>query len=56
MSPGPIRWIDIHDYADRLSLDDDQREDLHIYVRAMDMTYLSWYEKKSKEKKHAKPR
>jgi hypothetical protein len=53
-SPGQIRWIDIHDYADKLFLNEDQREDLHVYIRAMDATYLSWCDKKSKEKKHAK--
>lgn len=38
----PIRWIDIHDYADRLDLSPEQREDMHHLVREMDAEYLRW--------------
>jgi hypothetical protein len=42
----PIRWIDINDYADRLELSPEQREDMHHHVREMDNAYLKWKESK----------
>lgn len=48
LDEGPIRWIDIHDYADRLELSEDQRDDLHYHVRAMDNAYLDWRRARNK--------
>lgn len=45
MGPGPIPWLAIDDYADRLRLDDDQREALHYHVRALDQVYLAHHAK-----------
>lgn len=42
MEEGPIRWIDIHDYCDRLEIVGDQRDDMHYHIRSMDNAFLEW--------------
>lgn len=49
MAEGAIRWMDIHDYCDRLGVSEDQREDMHYHIRVMDNAYLEWRGKKVKE-------
>jgi hypothetical protein len=48
MAEGAIRWMDIHDYCDRLELSLEQREDMHHHIRVMDNAYLEWRGKKAK--------
>ena len=47
---GPIAWLDIDRYADQGGLDEDQRQDLHHHVRAMDNAYLAWARQQAKTK------
>lgn len=42
LEQGPIPWPAVEEYAQRLGLDEGQREELHVYVRAMDNAYLEW--------------
>ncbi len=46
--PGPIPWTAIHQWSEANSLDEEQTEDIFVFVRAMDNAYLSYEAKKSK--------
>lgn len=46
---GRIPWTAVEQYADSLGLQGDQREDLHHHMTEMDMVYLEWSAKKTKE-------
>ena len=37
---GPIPWTAMCDYAEAFELDEEQKDDLFYYVRAMDVAYL----------------
>lgn len=50
MSLGPIPWTAVNDYALYLGLDEEQSEDLHLFVRALDNEYMSHHNKKSAKK------
>lgn len=43
---GPISWLTIAEYADRLEFDDDQRSDLFYFVQKLDAVYLDFKTKK----------
>lgn len=43
---GPIPWIVISDYCDRLEIDDEQREDVFYHIRALDSVYLEFVKSK----------
>lgn len=45
MGDGPIMWLAIEQYADRLELDEVQRSDLHYYIQAMDEAFHQHREK-----------
>jgi len=45
---GPIPWDKIMYYCDRYELDDDQRERMVAYIRAMDNTYSDHFQSKMK--------
>jgi hypothetical protein len=45
-SGGLIRWVDVEEYCLKLNLTDEQKEDMHYYVRCMDNAYLNWRESK----------
>jgi hypothetical protein len=45
---GPITWLTVDEYADRIGLEGDQREDLHFHISRMDKTYLDFRAKKHK--------
>lgn len=48
MGIGPIPWLAVEAYCDRLGLDDEAREDMHALVRAMDDAFLFWCAKRTK--------
>lgn len=50
MAPGPIPWNIIEEYCDRCNLDEEQRYDMHAYIKAMDEVYLTYLEKKLDKK------
>jgi len=37
---GPIPWTAMRDYAEAFELDEEQKDDLFYFVRAMDVAYL----------------
>lgn len=39
LDEGPIRWVDIWDYCDRMEIYDEQREDLLHHIKEMDQAY-----------------
>lgn len=43
---GPIPWSEVENYADRLELDEDEREELHFHIRQLDATYFKHLEHK----------
>lgn len=43
---GSIRWLDVEEYCIKLNLTDEQKEDMHYYIRNMDNAYLNWRDKK----------
>lgn len=45
-SEGPIRWLDIDDYARRKQYRGEQHEDLLYFISVMDSTYLEFKTKK----------
>ena len=45
---GPVPWGAVDSYATRYGFDDEQREDLVYYVRAMDNAYLKYHEPKKR--------
>ncbi len=45
----PISWLSIEEYADRLGLNADVRQELHHHVRHLDKIYLDHRAKKAKE-------
>lgn len=45
MGDGPIMWLAVEQYADRLELDEVQREDLHYHIHAMDEAFFEHREK-----------
>ena len=45
-SPGPISWLDIHEYATVNEFDEDQREALHFHIPGMDTVYFEYLEQK----------
>lgn len=47
MELGPIPWSSIMEYADRLGLDDEEREDLFHHVRALDDVLMEHRRKKT---------
>lgn len=47
MSPGPIPWRDIKEYADFSGLDYDNFGVFVLVIRAMDSVYLEWLSKKA---------
>ena len=49
MAPGPIPWNAVHDYCDRLELDEEDREDMHFHVTRMDQVYLDHVAQKRAE-------
>jgi hypothetical protein len=44
---GPIPWGVVDSYATRYAFDDEQREDLTYYVRAMDNAYIKHHQPKT---------
>lgn len=40
MTAGPIPWTSVQDYATAFDFDEEQTENLHVYVRAMDKAFL----------------
>lgn len=48
MGDGPIPWITIEYYADRMGMDQEQRELLHYVIAEMDDTYGRHVAKKNK--------
>jgi len=53
MQLGRIPWMAIDEYCDRKRYDDDTREDMHFYIRALDVAYLKYNNRKAKERKDA---
>lgn len=47
--PQPISWLTIAEYADHLGLDEEQREDLFFFIRAMDSCWLHYHDRKQKQ-------
>lgn len=45
---GEIPWTAVQHYADDLELDEEQTEDLHYHVQAMDRVYIRHMRSKSK--------
>ena len=43
---GPISWLSTDEYATRLGLSDEQREDLLYHIARMDKTFLDFHTKK----------
>lgn len=41
----PIPWLTIHDYCDRLGLEEEQREDMHYHIDAMDTAFRKHHKK-----------
>lgn len=52
---GPISWFDIDAYCDKLLLEEDQREDMHAHIPAMDEVYLDFKAKQLKKRTAAQP-
>jgi len=52
MDEGPIPWIAIFDYCDRLGIEGEQREDMFHHVRVLDLAYFEF--KSSKRPKGGK--
>lgn len=48
---GPISHIAVLEYARLHDLDDEQREDLAYYIRAMDGHFLKWEQSKTGKQK-----
>ncbi len=46
MSTGPIPWLAVHEWAMLHELDLEQKEQLHIYIPAMDAEYFNYLEYK----------
>lgn len=49
-SAGPIPSWCIDDYAERLELTEEETEDLHYHIRAMDKAFLDYMARKNKDK------
>lgn len=43
---GPIPWTAIEDYACRMGIDGDEKEDMHYLIRMLDGVYLDHQRKK----------
>ncbi len=52
---GPIPWSSIERYADRWELDEDDREELHQHMRAMDKAYLKFRASKTSSQVESPP-
>lgn len=50
-APGPIPWTAVQEYARTHGLDEEQCEDMHIFVQEMDTVYVSHMSKKASAKK-----
>jgi hypothetical protein len=48
MSAGPIPWVAIREYAMLNDYDEDETEELHRFVTAMDEVYLQWSANKAR--------
>ncbi len=48
MGAGPIWWNTIQDYCERMGLDEEQTEAMHVHVKALDGAYLKNLKKKAK--------
>lgn len=42
MDEGPIPWIAIWDYCERLGIEGDQRDDMFYHIRSMDNAYFQY--------------
>lgn len=51
---GYIPWTAIDEYCDRLGLSDDQREDMHYYIREMDEQYHQYREAEAESRRGGK--
>lgn len=47
---GPIDWLTIDTYCERLGLTGEQREDMFFFINVLDKEWLAHYSRKSKEK------
>lgn len=55
MEEGPISWMMIDDYCQRVGLDPDQTEDMHLYIRRMDDAYRKFQSSKREKSKGKQP-
>lgn len=55
MGDGPIMWLAVEQYADRLELDEVQRGDLHHHIQALDEAFFEHREKNRPKKPPAQP-
>lgn len=57
MSIGPIPWLAVADYADRMRLDYVNRELFEVVIYAMDRAWIDWTEERraAEAKANAKP-
>ena len=44
----PIPWTAIHEYCERIGVEDDQRDDMLYHVQIMDQAFLGHHSKKGK--------
>ncbi len=44
-----IPWTSISDYAEAYGIVDEQRDDLFYFIKAMDVAFLEYHEKKNKK-------
>lgn len=47
----PIPWSAINDYADVMNYDEDQKDDLFLFVRLMDKAYMNYHREKAEQER-----